>query len=103
MKNALLLGRVHDVGRLLDEGWKLKKDFSDSVSNENIDSLYDLAKNNGAVGGKLLGAGGGGHMILMCEASRKQELSRVICKAGAVITDFAFEYNGLHTWKAKLK
>ena len=53
-----------DFGRLLNEGWKLKKSLSKIISNKKIDNLYEFSMNNGALGGKLLGAGGGGFMLL---------------------------------------
>jgi D-glycero-alpha-D-manno-heptose-7-phosphate kinase len=55
---------LSEFGRLLDEGWALKRRLSDRVSNPEIDALYDTALRAGAVGGKLLGAGGGGFLLL---------------------------------------
>lgn len=57
-------GKVDDFGRLLDDAWYLKKKLSNSISNPKIDELYNLALKNGALGGKLLGAGGGGFLLL---------------------------------------
>jgi D-glycero-alpha-D-manno-heptose-7-phosphate kinase len=55
---------LEDFGKLLDENWKLKKSLSSQISNDNIDALYSKAKKTGAVGGKILGAGGGGFLLL---------------------------------------
>ena len=57
-------GKIDDFGRLLDSAWYLKKKLSNSISNPKIDELYNLALKNGALGGKLLGAGGGGFLLL---------------------------------------
>ena len=60
---SLAAGRVDDVGTLLDEGWNIKKTLSSKITNPRIDEIYTRAKAAGAVGGKLLGAGGGGVMM----------------------------------------
>ena len=63
-EQLLLKNRFDDFGKLLNEGWKLKRSLSKVVSNKKIDNLYEYSMNNGALGGKLLGAGGGGFMLL---------------------------------------
>ena len=61
-------------GRLLDESWKLKRTLSDKISNARIDDLYSTAIAAGAVGGKLLGAGGGGFVLLFAEPSSQDKI-----------------------------
>jgi len=61
-------------GDILNENWKFKKNFSKNVSNNKIDKLYDLAIKSGAIGGKLTGAGGGGHLLLYCEKSKQSKV-----------------------------
>jgi D-glycero-alpha-D-manno-heptose-7-phosphate kinase len=56
---------INELGRMLNETWEIKKSLSGSVSNNKIDTIYDIAKKNGALGGKLLGAGGGGFLLIM--------------------------------------
>lgn len=63
-KDLLEKGKVDDFGRLLDRTWNLKQTLSESITNPSINSFYNKAIENGALGGKLLGAGGGGFMIL---------------------------------------
>ena len=63
MKDELLKGNLHNFGRLLDYGWESKKRMSSKITNPQIDMLYDEAKKAGALGGKLLGAGGGGSFL----------------------------------------
>ena len=63
-EQLLYKSKFDDFGKLLHEGWTLKKSLSKIISNKRIDDLYDFAMNNGALGGKLLGAGGGGFMLL---------------------------------------
>jgi len=63
-EQLLLRNKFDDFGKLLNDGWKLKKSLSKVISNKKIDDLYEFSINNGALGGKLLGAGGGGFMLL---------------------------------------
>jgi D-glycero-alpha-D-manno-heptose-7-phosphate kinase len=63
-------GRLEDIGRLLHEGWELKKRMASLVSNGSLDDLYQAARRAGALGGKLTGAGGGGFMVLVCPKDR---------------------------------
>ncbi|MBF0489116.1 MAG: kinase [Candidatus Omnitrophica bacterium] len=65
-------------GRLLDESWKLKRSLSDKVSTHHIDDFYDSARRAGAVGGKLLGAGGGGFVLLFVEPSQKKNVREAL-------------------------
>ena len=60
LKDELLKGNLHSFGKLLDYGWQSKKRMSSKITNPQIDQLYDEALKAGALGGKLLGAGGGG-------------------------------------------
>ena len=57
-------GNIDGFGELLNDGWNLKKKLSKAVSNKKIDRLYDMLIENGASGGKLLGAGGGGFLLM---------------------------------------
>ncbi len=70
----LQAGRLDDIGRLLHEGWELKKRMASTISNGNVDDLYEVARRAGALGGKLTGAGGGGFMILACPRERHDDL-----------------------------
>ena len=65
-------------GRLLDEGWKLKRSLSDKISSEHIDEIYDAARRAGATGGKLLGAGGGGFVLFFVEPGQKQKVREAL-------------------------
>jgi D-glycero-alpha-D-manno-heptose-7-phosphate kinase len=99
MKNLLLQGRLHEWGELLHESWEYKKRVSPKISTPYIDELYQLARHEGAVGGKIPGAGGGGYMLLYCEFEQKHKVAEVLSAKGAIITDFGFESNGLQTWR----
>ena len=99
MKNALLLGRLGDFGLLLHEGWVQKKKFSSKITNPAIDELYSEAIRTGAAGGKLLGAGGGGYLLLFCRFGKKHLVAERLEKMGGQVIDFAFDFRGLQTWE----
>lgn len=99
MKKALLLGQCEEFGDLLHEVWINKRQLASGVTNEEIDALYHLARSKGALGGKVLGAGGGGHLLLYCPYKRKQSIIEALLKAGTEIVPFSFEKQGLTTWE----
>lgn len=74
LKEVLLFGNLSDVGSILDEGWQLKKTLSTKISEDKIDYYYEVGMKNGASGGKLLGAGGGGFLLFYCEKEHQEKL-----------------------------
>ncbi len=101
MKNLLLRRRLEDFGALLHTAWEFKKKLSPRISNTRIDELYEKARKEGALGGKITGAGGGGYMLFYCGFERKHRIADSLRKLGAVPTEFAFEFQGLETWRVK--
>jgi D-glycero-alpha-D-manno-heptose-7-phosphate kinase len=101
MKNSLLQGKLNLFGDLLHEAWIQKKQLAGAITNEKIDTLYHLAISKGALGGKILGAGGGGYLLLYCPYNRKHIVARELEKLGGQITPFNFENQGLATWKVQ--
>jgi D-glycero-alpha-D-manno-heptose-7-phosphate kinase len=98
MKNALLLNRIDEFGLLMNEAWQAKKKFSSLITDSHIDSLFDIALKSGALGGKLLGAGGGGYLLILCEIDKKHLVAQALESSGGQIVPFAFETRGLQTW-----
>lgn len=83
---------LSDLGRLLHEGWMLKRELSASVSNRTIDELYEAALHAGALGGKLLGAGGGGFLLLFIPPERQAAVRERLKDLTAVA--FRFDTGG---------
>jgi D-glycero-alpha-D-manno-heptose-7-phosphate kinase len=94
IRKALLLGDTDWLGRLFNDHWNIKKTISANMSSEKIDTWYQLALNNGAWGGKIMGAGGGGLFLLCVRNGRRRELKEVLIDAGLKYVDFRFEFEG---------
>jgi len=91
-QSALESGNLEEFARLMDLHWQRKKQRSGGMSNLKINEWYDLARANGALGGKLIGAGGGG--FLMFYAEEKTRLRHAMAKAGLQEVRFRFDFEG---------
>ncbi|MCE5296058.1 MAG: GHMP kinase [Euryarchaeota archaeon] len=100
-KDALVMGDIKRMGELLNESWEHKKRFTGNVTNERVDAIYSAAMNNGAIGGKITGAGGGGFMFFICDYERKHCVANELDKLGAKPVNFNFDKYGLQTWRFK--
>ena len=83
---------LNEFGRLLDHTWKLKRGITSQISNDSIDGLYNIAMQNGAIGGKLLGAGGGGFLLLYVEEDKQEHMKKALDKL--LYVPFEFENAG---------
>jgi D-glycero-alpha-D-manno-heptose-7-phosphate kinase len=101
MKNALLQRRLDDFGDLLHCAWESKKKLSSRISNPVIDEMYAEARKEGALGGKMTGAGGGGYMLFYCLFEKRHKVAAALQRMGASPTDFAFDAKGLQTWRVQ--
>lgn len=91
MKCALENNELSDFGKILNEGWIRKRELASGVSSPKIDELYECAIANGASGGKLLGAGGGGFLLFYCEKDEQHKLEEAL---GLRKFPFRFEHDG---------
>lgn len=91
LRSELNQGHVESLGEILDEGWQLKREVHPNVSNSQIDDWYRAAKRAGAIGGKLLGAGGGGFLTFFAPAERHKEIEEAIPLRRV---DFSLERSG---------
>ena len=74
-ENILFNGTVLDFAKLLNEQWRIKKEIEVSITNTDIDEIYNIGINSGAVGGKLLGAGGGGFILFLTPPELQQQVA----------------------------
>lgn len=98
MKTCLLRDRLKDFGHLLHEAWLEKQKLSDRISTTRIDELYGEALRAGALGGKILGAGGGGYLLLFVPFDVKHKVAERLEKVGGQVVPFAFQSEGLVSW-----
>lgn len=98
MKEHLLRGDLNKIGEVLHYGWQNKKQMAKSISNTLIDDIYSEALKNGATGGKISGAGGGGFMFFYCPAVTKIKVARSLEQFGGRVQSFKFTSQGLTTW-----
>ncbi len=96
----LRAARIPDFGRLLHEAWEIKKAFSPHIASDTVDHVYAIAREHGAWGGKLSGAGGGGFMCFCCPFDRRLEIEQALTEAGVRVRPFSFTRSGVHAWKA---
>ena len=99
MKEAILKGDLDKIGEILDYGWQNKKNMAKGITNKMIDEIYETAITNGATGGKVSGAGGGGFVILYCPDNTRFEAIEALKKFGGDIQRYDFTTQGLITWK----
>lgn len=91
-RRALQEGRLSDFGCLLDENWRLKTSLTTGITNERVDRWYELAREAGAWGGKLLGAGDAGFLLLQAPPDRHEAIARAV--GGLRRVPFGFERQG---------
>ena len=94
IKNVLEQGDVESFGALLDDHWRNKKKRSEKISDPRIDRCYDIAKANGALGGKIMGAGGGGFFMFYCPVKHKRRLRRALSAEGLREMSYDFDFEG---------
>lgn len=99
MRDALLRGEVEAIGPLLRENWACQRDLHPSVTNAQVDRLFAVADEHGALGGKACGAGGGGCLAFFCAAEREHELRSALAAAGGETIPFGVDRDGLQTWQ----
>jgi D-glycero-alpha-D-manno-heptose-7-phosphate kinase len=98
MKDALVRGELVRFGSLLHEAFLAKQQMNPRAVPPEINHLYEIGRQNGALGGKILGAGGGGYLLFFCDFRRKHHVSRALEAAGGKVVDFDFVDDGVQSW-----
>jgi D-glycero-alpha-D-manno-heptose-7-phosphate kinase len=94
MRVAISAGELQHFAKLLDLGWQAKRRVSTKISTPRIDSMYAAARNAGALGGKITGAGGGGFLLLFCPAEQQAGVRAALSKFEAREMSFDFDFQG---------
>jgi D-glycero-alpha-D-manno-heptose-7-phosphate kinase len=98
MKQALLRGDIAQVSEILNESWHAKQQTSGLVSSSKVERLFELARKNGAVAGKISGAGGGGFLMLMTDPEQRYRLITALNEDNADASSVQFTEGGAEAW-----
>jgi len=99
MKRALLVGDIDAMAQILNASWKAKKATASGVSTDTLDQLFDMAMANGALAGKVSGAGGGGFMFFLVHPENRHRLIRSLDQAGGQASPVKLTHRGCETWR----
>ncbi len=99
MKEGILKGNLDRIGEIFYTGWENKKKLASNITNPLIDEIYSAALANGATGGKISGAGGGGFMFFYCPGNTKNKVAKALEKFGGSQERFNFTDEGLRVWR----
>jgi D-glycero-alpha-D-manno-heptose-7-phosphate kinase len=94
-RKALEQGNLRRFGELLDAHWKTKRRLSNQITTDRLDKLYNTAVQNGALGGKLMGAGGGGFFMFYCEGDARERVKKALIAEGLKPFQFNIDHEGL--------
>jgi len=101
MHKHLIRGELREFGLCLNEAWLLKRAMSSKVSDQVIDNIYSAAIDAGALGGKILGAGGGGFFIFFVQPRCRQAVSLKLKELGCTLRSVRFENEGVTSWRTR--
>jgi D-glycero-alpha-D-manno-heptose-7-phosphate kinase len=98
MKQALLGGNIRHIAEVLNRSWQAKRKTSKSVSNAKVEEIFELGLKNGAVAGKVSGAGGGGFLMFMTDPEHRYRLVTALSEAGTSASPVQFTDGGAESW-----
>lgn len=101
MRSALLRGDLKSFAQGIADGWEAKKRLADGITADSLDRLYELGRSEGAIAGKVLGAGGGGYFLFFCPIEKTARLREALEQDGKRVVPFSFEKRGVQTWRAR--
>jgi D-glycero-alpha-D-manno-heptose-7-phosphate kinase len=102
MHHHLIRGELQEFGMRLHDAWELKHGFSTSISGDALDKIYAEARAAGALGGKLLGAGGGGFFLFFARPRQHAAVTAALQSLGCSVRPMRFERNGVLSWRTKI-
>src|SRR6266702_2614268 len=99
-KEATIVNALRIKRETLNAEWEIKKKLDRAISTEDVEKLLHIARLNGAIGGKLLGAGGGGFLFLYCDSGKQVQVEKAVEGLGAKAFPVRFDEDGLQTWRS---
>ncbi|MBN2493052.1 MAG: GHMP kinase [Deltaproteobacteria bacterium] len=99
MKKHLVQGQLMSFAELLHEAWEYKKKMNPSTGNAYLDKIYATARQAGSIGGKIIGAGGGGFFLLYTPFTKKPQVAKELEALGVKSVPFLLDYDGMKTWQ----
>jgi len=102
MHKYLIRGELKEFGVGLHQAWVLKHSLSSAISDEHIDGIYETARAAGALGGKLLGAGGGGFFLFFVLPRNRAKVSETLKSSGCKLSTLRFDREGVRSWRTKV-
>jgi D-glycero-alpha-D-manno-heptose-7-phosphate kinase len=103
MHRYLIRGELLEFGHCLDTAWQLKRGLASSISSPEIDAVYNAAREAGALGGKLMGAGAGGFFVFFVQPQCRQRVVRALREKNCRLSNFRFETGGVTSWRTKIQ
>ena len=91
MQMCLKKEKLDEIGELFEEHWNFKKNLSSDISNSKINKWHEIGISSGAIGGKMLGAGGGGYMLFFCKEGKRNNVKKALNEAG--LSDIPIKFN----------
>ena len=101
MRRSLRKEDIRTLGRQLHDSWTLKKSTSKLITNQTIDSLYQRARELGAYGGKIAGAGGGGYLLLLASPENRSQIISDLVRDDMVVLPVVLTNMGAEAWGVK--
>jgi len=101
IKEAILKNNLDEIGHILHRGWNYKREMADGISTPLFEEVYQTAMENGSIGGKISGAGGGGYVFFYCPGNTRFAVANALEKLGGKIQPYFFTKKGLETWHIK--
>lgn len=99
LKSSVLKGNILEFAQIIGESWQKKKNMAASISNNSIDKVMNMAYKNGAISGKVSGAGGGGFIFFVVPPEKKAYLGSLLNSLEGKVFNFNFTEGGCHSWK----
>lgn len=101
MVDCLQAGNIDRFGELLSENWECQKALHESITNQQIEDIFEVVSRVGAIGGKACGAGGGGCLVFLAATDRRDAVENALKSLPGIVVPFRFDFEGLRVWRHK--